>query len=118
LDERFGRTMEALRDTVAPARLLVVLIPSLDQVMPADFDRVLRALSFDAADFARGAGCRRLAATCERLGIDCVDLWPLLQQGPRPRARWILHNRHFSVAGHRDVAAWLAPQVQRLLDGR
>ena len=118
LGEHFDETLRSLRERVAPARLLVVLIPSLDQVMPADFDRALRSMGFDASEFERGTGCRRLAARCARLGVDCVDLWPLLQQGPRPRARWILHNRHFSVAGHRDVATWLAPRVSQLLGDR
>jgi lysophospholipase L1-like esterase len=112
--DRCRRALLEVRDVAAPAPVVLVVIPAWVGVRDVEFERTLRQLGFDPAEFERGVTARRL---CERAladGLAAVDLTPLLSRAEDERD-WQPDRWHLTASGNARVAEWVAPVLEPLL---
>lgn len=88
--------LKRLRDAVAPAKLLVLVLPFKEQV----HDDVVRGLVPDL-DFEQPN--REVAAMCGRLGLRCVDILQELRKHRDEKLYWD-YDPHWTPLGHRRAA--------------
>ena len=96
--------------------LMVALIPSQSQVVPAYWRYTLTQLGLtpsELGDFDLRHPNRLLADFLERRSIPAVDLTDAFLAAPDPAALFLPHegDRHFSAAGHRVAAREIAALV-------
>jgi peptidoglycan/LPS O-acetylase OafA/YrhL len=89
------------------ARVLIVLVPAPVQVCgPRDLAYYPGGTDLsDTTRFDLDLPQRTTRAIADSLGLACLDLRPALRAASRP---YQPHNIHWTAAGHRAVAAWLA----------
>lgn len=88
--------LKRLRDAVAPAKLVVLVLPFKEQV----HDDVVRDL-VPGLDFEQPN--RAVAAMCARLGLRCVDVLTELRQHRDEKLYWD-YDPHWTPLGHRRAA--------------
>ena len=98
----------AERARVAGVPLLVSLSPSIAQVQPAIWDRVVRSGESGEAELDRDLPQRRLEALGREHGFRVRDLTPALRAArERGEATYYMVEKHRTAAGNRVVAAAL-----------
>ncbi len=99
----------ARRSAEIGSRLLVISIPSQSRVDPDAVIKNIEPLHYVVEE--------HLAQTCERLGIDYLDMRPPLVRAFGDGAELYYYaDRHLTAEGHRVVAAALVPRLRMLLD--
>lgn len=114
----FRNYLQQLRDAVRRqgAQLLVVLIPTKEQVHPKDLDEVTRAFAIDPAHLDMRRPNTLLAQLGADLDVDVLDLLPtFLAASDDP---YYEYDEHLTAAGHRLMADAIAEQVARDGDTR
>jgi lysophospholipase L1-like esterase len=91
------------------ASLVVVAAPSYRQVVPENFERLLRREHLDVGDFGFDVPNRKLNELAARRGITYLDLLPALRAASAgdPFRFYYPKNAHWNPAGHRFVAEQL-----------
>ena len=123
MEERFAkveRILRLLRDEfrAAKAPLLLVVLPYRETLERANGLPPSAHDVWNTLEEGR-AGHRRVVAIARGLGIDVLDAWPPFDEavGREGAAKWFAHDYpgdvHFSAAGHRLFANWLAPQLEQ-----
>jgi hypothetical protein len=123
MEERFAaveRILRALRDELARANasLLFVVLPFRQTLERAYGIAPTGNDPWNGLEAGRAAH-RRVVEIARALGIDVLDAWPLFD-GAIGRdgvddwfARDYPGDAHFSAAGHRLLAEWLLPELER-----
>lgn len=95
--------------------ILHVLIPGKWHVHEPLWRKQLKDWKLDPDNYDLGTAQRRLLKLAEELGMKMRDLTgPLTAEVNRDRL-WFKVDRHFSPAGCDYIAAWLVPEVKRML---
>jgi len=100
-------SLQAMQLAADGRPLVLLLLPTSWQVMPARWLTKLRELGFDPARFERGAYQQRCIAIAKELGIPAFDATPILQATADPGAQFVSDGAHYSAAGHATLAQWL-----------
>lgn len=110
--EAFQRYLTLLRDSVDSrgARLLVVLIPTKEQVHQRYLDEVVQAFSLDAARLNMHRPNEVLGDLAARLHIDFIDLL-MAFQATRP-SPFYEYDEHMTANGHRVMAGAIAERLE------
>jgi GDSL-like lipase/acylhydrolase family protein len=111
LEQNLG-TLKTLVDQVQ-ARLIVLIIPTKVQVEPEYRQEVRRDLPACLDDQELGRSARVVRQTCENLGIQFVDLYPILRACNQDSANrsYFRHNPHWTRLGHQIAAQELIKLV-------
>lgn len=123
MEERFGkieRILRALRDDLKRdgVPLLLVVLPFRQTLERAHGIEPSGNDVWVTFEDAR-AGHQRVVDIARGLGVDVLDAWPLLDEAIAREgvAKWFAEDYpgdvHFSAAGHRLLAEWLLPQLER-----
>ena len=94
------------------AELLVVLLPTANQVDPAHWQQTLAKIEIDAEDLEPldfDAPHRLIRKHCTTAGITYLDLINVFSAAPDPGALYIDGDGHLSAAGHQLAAQHIAP---------
>ena len=99
------------------AELLVVLLPSAEQVSPAAWSRYIDKLGVDEDDLGPldiSYPNRLVQELCALRGIASLDLTETFAAVERPQDLYLLEHEdgHFSAAGHELAAARMAPFIE------
>ncbi|MCU0866020.1 MAG: hypothetical protein MUC36_19725, partial [Planctomycetes bacterium] len=108
-------SLQAMQLAADGRPLVLLLLPTSWQVMPARWDAKLRELGFDPARFERGAYQRRCLELAKELGIPAFDATPILQATADPATQFLSDGAHYSAAGHATLAQWLARALPPVL---
>lgn len=114
----FKRYLTQLRDSVHRngAQLLVVLIPTKEQVNPKYLEEVTRAFSIDPGQLDMRRPNEVLASLGSELGVDVLDLLPpFLSADENP---YYEYDEHLTDAGHRIMADAIAQHFEASDDTR
>jgi hypothetical protein len=91
--------------------LVIVVIPDEFQVN----DSLWQKLGGDDSAHVRDLPQRRIAAYCERFGIECVDLLPVLQSAETRMPTYHLRDTHWNAFGNEQAGRALAQAIDRKL---
>jgi lysophospholipase L1-like esterase len=110
----FGKYLSQLGATAdsVPAPVLVLVIPQIAQVEPADRDKTMAEFRFneDEVDWERPQ--RELAAQARAAGLPVLDLLPEFRAAPQRDDLYLEVDQHFTAAGHRTTAQLLADAIE------
>jgi lysophospholipase L1-like esterase len=112
----FGDYLAEIRATAdsVNAQVLVVIIPQIAQVEPAERARTMADYDFadNEVDWERPQ--RELVAQANRADIAVLDLLPLFEDAADPDALYLPIDQHFTAEGHRLTADLIARDIVRL----
>jgi hypothetical protein len=108
----FGQYLSELRATAdsVNASVLVLVIPQIAQVEPAERARTMADYGFheDEVDWSRPQ--RELHAQADSARLSVLDLLPAFETEPQRDSLYLPIDQHFTTLGHR-VTAELAADV-------
>ncbi len=93
------------------ARLLVVVIPTREQVQDRSWTEMQQQFGLTAAQVQRDLPQQKLAAWSARSGVPLVDLLPTFRAAGQSQALYFRTDRHWTAAGH----ALAADQIKAYL---
>jgi lysophospholipase L1-like esterase len=94
----------------AGGRLLVVNVASVEAMRPEAFARDVG----EGSDFDWDRPARRLAAICQHLGIEFLDLNPVFRREADPDSNFFPSDIHWSPRGHEVAARAVAERIRTL----
>ena len=115
LMDRAVDALVRLRDSAAPLPFLVVVIPSVQLLVPGTYDAELQKAGLDPATHVRGTVQTKLRQRCAEHGIELVDVTELFAAQDDPDALYLPGDGHLSLAGHDLVARHLQPMLEARL---
>jgi lysophospholipase L1-like esterase len=109
----FRRYLTLLRDAVRRngSHLLVVLIPTKEQVHKRYLDEVIREFSIDPARLNMRRPNEFLASLAAELNIDVLDLLPAFQAATE--SPYYDYDEHLTAAGHRVMAQAIGERLKK-----
>lgn len=109
--EAFQRYLTQFRDSVESkgARLLVVLIPTKEQVHQRYLDEVVREFSIDPSRLNMRRPNEMMATLTAGLRIDYIDLLPAFQAAST--SPFFAYDEHLTATGHRVMADAIAMRL-------
>lgn len=111
--DRTVATLAAMRTRAGKRPFLVVVIPHVAQLDEVTFREDLVRQGLDPVQHRRGATQERLLARCAAVGIDALDLTPILRRaGDDPLALFLRDDWHFSPLGHEVAARAVAERLR------
>jgi hypothetical protein len=98
-------------------KFLVMLVPALEQVQPAQFQQYIRAKRGALAeeDFDIGIPQKLLRRELADRGVQFLDLWPYFDNPQDREKLYYPKDRHFNVRGHFRTGQILADKLEPLL---
>jgi GDSL-like Lipase/Acylhydrolase family/SGNH hydrolase-like domain, acetyltransferase AlgX len=108
-----GQYLSDIRATAASANapVLVLIIPQIGQVVPAERARTMDDYRFaeDEVDWDRPQ--RELRAQADGAGDVALDVLPAFRDAPQRDALYLPIDQHFTAEGHRLTAELLAQEI-------
>lgn len=114
--QTFSTYLARLRDAVRDrgAKLVVVLIPSKEQVNPGDLEEVMREFDISPSQLNMRRPNEFLAEAAQQLQIDFLDLLPAFQSAAATGNPFFDYDEHLSPLGHQVMAEALGNHLQAL----
>ena len=113
--QAFERYLVRLRDAVHSrgARLLVVVIPTKEQVHPHYLEEVMREFAIDSAQLDMRRPNALVGDLTRRLNIEFIDLLPAFQQKANEKP-FFDYDEHLSPLGHTLMANAIGERLEQL----
>ncbi len=102
-----SETLKTMKDYAiqASAELYVIIIPHDIQTSQKLYEKTARKYGHNTLEFDLEKPNRKLAALCDKLGIGCLDLLPLMKEETSKGNRfYFMRDGHWNANGHRFAA--------------
>ncbi len=106
--ERNIRDMLAL---AGPIPVVSAILPSFVQVWPGIYDIALESSGLEKDLYQQGLGAERFRRRCESIGVECIDLGPVLSAKSQANEFYLPTDLHYSKLGHDTIADELLPAI-------
>jgi len=113
----FERCLKEWKEDVEKigAKLVVLLIPSKEQVSPVLLKEVMDKYGITASQLDMAAPNRLFASTAKNLGVRAIDLTKDFQQSKD--FPFFFHDEHMNAIGHKLIANALFREMREYVDG-